>query len=421
MNISLPYGKSSVDIDVSGINATVLTPRFTDGLADEKSAFFRSIELPIGTSSLVDAISPDEKVAIVIPDITRPFPSDRVLPWLFEALSHLPKENFVIVNGTGSHRGNTPDELRSMVGDDVYNTYRIINHDGHDAKTWRNVGSSKFGYDVFLNREYVEADRRIVLGFIEPHFMAGFSGGCKAVFPGVAGIDSIMHYHGASVIGDPLSTWGNLVDNPTQEHVRDAALKVPIDFCVNVALNKNREITRFFCGEVIAAHEAGCKYVKDTAMIECDEPFPIVISNNNGFPLDQNLYQAVKGMSAAAQIVKPDGLILMAAECSDGFPDHGNFKKLLFEYENIAKLLEDIMKPGFAVFDQWQIQLMAMICAKARVAVQCEIDDESIRKAYLTPVRSIQEALEEELDRIGRDAPVAILPEGPVTVPYLKG
>jgi len=417
---TLPYGKTGIELDLSGINATVLNARFMVGVSDERALFLEAVERPIASRPLAELVGADERVALVIPDITRPFPSDRVLPWLFEALAHVPKENFVIINGTGSHRGNTPDELKAMVGEAIYANYRIVNHDGHDPDGCVSVGQSKFGYDVLLNREYVEADRRIALGFIEPHFMAGFSGGGKAVFPGVASVESIMHYHSAPVIADPLSSWGNLMDNPTQEHVREASQKVPVDFCVNLALNKERRITRFFCGEMVSAHDVGCQYVKDTSMLACERAYPVVVTTNNGFPLDQNLYQAVKGMSAAAQIVEPGGLILVAAECSDGFPSHGNFKKLLFEYDTIEALMGEIMKPQFAVFDQWQTQLMAQICSKARVGIKCEIDDESIRKAHLMPVDSLQEALEDELSRIGHDAPVAVLPEGPVTVPYLK-
>ena len=155
-----------------------------------------------------------------------------------------------------------------------------------------------------MSRDYVEADRRIVLGFVEPHFMAGFSGGYKGVFPALADIDSIMRYHDAQTIGHPKSTWGVLDGNPTQARIRHDGALLPVDFCVNVTLNRERRITRFFCGEVLAAHEAGCAFSRETAMVPCERPFPMVVTTNSGFPLDQNLYQAVKGMSAAAQVVE---------------------------------------------------------------------------------------------------------------------
>lgn len=419
MQVRIPYGKSEVTLDLDRVNATVLEPRFVAGLPDEEAAFIESCKAPMGGPPLSRAIQPEDKVAVAIPDATRPFPSDRVLPWLLKAISYVPRENIVIVNGTGSHRGNTRDELVAMVGREVYDNYRVVNHNAHDPEGLAYAGKSSFGYEVYQNKEYVNADKRILTGFIEPHFMAGYSGGYKAAFPGVTDIDAIMNYHSARVVGDPLSSWGNLVNNPTQEHVRAGGRLLGADFLVNVTLNRDREITRFFCGDVIEAHEAGCAYVKESAMVGCQRAFSIVVTSNNGFPLDQNLYQAVKGMSAAAQIVEEGGLILVAAECSDGFPDHGNYRKLLFDYPSTEALLDAIRQPGFAVFDQWQVQLQALICQKARVGIQSKLDPEDVRKAHLIPIDSLQAALNAELDRIGRDAPVAVLPEGPVTVPYL--
>ena len=417
--MQIPYGESHIELDLGSVNATVVEPLFVDGLLDERSGFQAACSSPIGSPPLSEVVQSTDRLAVCIPDATRPFPSARVLPWLFEYLSRIPNENVVIINGTGSHRGNTSRELERMVGREIYEKYRIVNHDAHDPSALKHVGDSRFGYPVYLNREYVEADRRILLGFIEPHFMAGFSGGYKAAFPGVAGIDTIMRYHSAGVIGDPLSTWGNLQNNPTQEHVRAGGQILEADFLVNVTLNRDREITRYFCGHPVEAHEAGCTYVKESAMVGCPDPFPIVVTSNNGFPLDQNLYQAVKGMSAAAQIVEEDGLILVASECRDGFPEHGNYRKLLFEYNSPDALLKAIHEPGFSIFDQWQVQLQALICQKARVGVKSLIHSESLRRAHLMPVESINEALQTELNRIGRDAPVAVLPEGPVTVPYL--
>ena len=219
----------------------------------------------------------------------------------------------MIVNGTGSHRANTPDELETMVGEEVVSRYRVVNHDAHDPATMVEVGTAPDGRPVLMNREYAEADRRIVLGFIEPHFMAGFSGGYKGIYPAVADIASILRYHDAKTIGHPRSTWGILEGNPTQDIVRHNGALVPLDFCLNVTLNRDRRITRFFCGHPIEAHERGCRFSKETAMVACERPFPIVVTTNSGFPLDQNLYQTVKGMSAASQIVAQDGYIAIAS------------------------------------------------------------------------------------------------------------
>ncbi len=183
MRVHLQYGRTGLDVDIPG-RVTVLQPRFVAGLDDEHAAFLDAIARPIEARPLAEIVRATDRVAVVIPDITRPLPSDRLLPWLFSALGHVPAAQIVIVNGTGSHRVNTPDELAAMVGRDVAARYRIVNHDSHARETLVRAGIGEDGHEVWLNRDYVEADRRIVLGFIEPHFMAGFSGGYKAVFPG---------------------------------------------------------------------------------------------------------------------------------------------------------------------------------------------------------------------------------------------
>lgn len=419
MKTHLQYGRTGLELDLTGINATVLQPKYLPGLGDEAAAFLAAVRQPIGTRPLRELIRADEKVAVVIPDGTRPLPSDRLLPWLFAELAHVPARNFTILVGTGSHRANTHEELVAMLGERIVQEYRIVNHDAHDPATLALAGQSPMGYPIHFARDYVEADRRIILGFIEPHFMAGFSGGYKAVMPGLAGIDAIMQYHGAAVIGDPRSTWGELEDNPTQRHVRAGGSLLPIDFCINVTLNTRREITRCFCGETMAAHRAGCEFSKATAMVACPHDFPVVVTTNSGYPLDQNLYQSVKGMCAAARIVRPGGLILIAARCNDGFPEHGNFRTLLYESKSPRELLDRIMSPGFSIFDQWQVQLLAMVQIKARIGVHCEMPAEDLRRAHLDPVPDLRVALEAELARVGRDAPVAVLPEGPLTIPYL--
>ena len=193
-------------------------------------------------------------------------------------------ENITILNGTGSHRINTPAELSAMVGPEVLARYRVVNHDSQAPEALALAGHTRDGRPVHLARDYVQADRRIVLGFIEPHFMAGFSGGYKGVFPAIADIDAIMHYHRAEAIGHPSSTWGVLEGNPTQEQIRWAGSLLPVDFLVNVTLNRKRQITRFFCGEVLAAHAAGCAFARQTAMAACERRYPIVVTTNAGYP-----------------------------------------------------------------------------------------------------------------------------------------
>ena len=419
MKVHLQYGRDGLEVEIPGDDVTVIEPRFVPGLGNEKQAFVDAVRQPIGGAPLREVVKPGERLAIVIPDLTRPLPSERLLPWLLEEIAHVPAERVVIVNGTGSHRVNTDAELESMLGRSVLERYRVVNHTAHDPRTLLPAGKSRDGETVLFNREYVEADRRIVLGFIEPHFMAGFSGGYKGVFPAVADIASIMRYHDARTIGDPRSTWGLLEGNPTQAIIRHNGSLLPVDFCVNVTLNRRREITRFFCGQPLAAHEQGCRFSKQTAMVACPRPFPIVVTTNSGYPLDQNLYQAVKGMSAAAQIVAQGGYIAAAARCNDGFPDHGNFKALLFDHISPRAVLDTIEAPGFSLYDQWEAQLLALIRLKAEVGLYSELPPDEVRRAYLEPLEDVGRAVARELSRLGRQAPVAVLPEGPQTIPYV--
>jgi nickel-dependent lactate racemase len=419
MRINLQYGRDGLVIEVPGDNVRVIEPTYVEGLPDEAASFVEAVRRPIASRPLAEVVQGHDRVAIVIPDITRPLPTERLLRWTLAEIGHVPPERITIVNGTGSHRVNTPDELASMVGADILGRYRVVNHDASDPARLALAGKSRSGRPLLFAREYVEADRRIVMGFIEPHFMAGFSGGYKGVFPALADIDAIMHYHRAEVIAHPRSTWGVVDGNPTQDQIRFNGSVLPVDFLVNVTQNRDRKITRFFCGDVLAAHAAGCAFARQTAMVPCERPYPVVVTTNSGYPLDQNLYQAVKGMHAAMQIVEPGGLILAAALCNDGFPDHGNFKKLLFQHPTPQALLDAIMTPGFSVYDQWEAQLLAIIALKARVGLHSALAERDVRLAHLEPVADLGERLRAELELRGRNTPVAVLPEGPQTIPYL--
>lgn len=420
MHVHLDYGASGLDLDVPGERIDVVSPTYTPGLPDDARAFRDAVRAPIESPPLRDRIGPDDRVAIVIPDLTRPLPCERLLGWLLSEIAPARPDRVVIVNGTGSHRANTPAELERMLGREIVARHRVVNHTAHDPSTLAVAGTARDGRTILLNRDYVDADRRIVLGFIEPHFMAGFSGGYKGVFPALADIDSILHYHRAAVIGDPRSTWGNLEDNPTQGHIRDYGSILPVDFLVNVTLNRKREITGYFCGDVLAAHRTGAAQSKRTAMAPCRQAYPVVVTTNSGYPLDQNLYQSVKGMSAAAQIVERGGWIASAAECRDGFPEHGNFKKLLFEHDSFGAMLRTIVAPGFSLYDQWEAQILGLIGERARIGLFSSLDPGEVRRAHLEPVSDLRTRLSEELARIGRDAPIAVLPEGPMTIPYLE-
>jgi nickel-dependent lactate racemase len=266
---------------------------------------------------------------------------------------------------------------------------------------------------------------KILTGFIEPHFFAGFSGGGKALMPGMAGQRTVLGNHDAGMISDPNATWGVTDGNPIWEEVMEVARMAGTPaggatFLVNVTLNREKAITGVFAGDLHAAHASGCAFAKASAMVSVLHAFDIVITTNSGYPLDLNLYQAVKGMSAAAQIVRPGGAIIIAADCWDGIPDHGRYGQLLRSASSPRKLLDAITAPGFLQQDQWQAQIQAQIQLKADVYVRTDnLSDEQIRGALLLPCRSIEQTVAELRKRYGQDATLCVLPEGPQTIPFV--
>lgn len=416
--VQMAYGKGSITLSVPD-DAVVIEPHHLDGLAYEKGSVLQALRHPIGTPPLREMVKKDDTVAIVISDITRPTPNHKLVPWLIEELAHVPRSNFVVINGLGSHRANTREELIAMLGK-VVDTIRVENHDAFDDSKLTRVGCNMYGSDVYLNKTYLAASFKIVTGFIEPHFFAGFSGGPKGINPGVAGIKTILDFHNAHMIGHPNSTWGLIDGNILQDAATQNCLMAKPDFLLNVTLNGKKEITNVFAGEMLAAHRQGCEFVKKSAMYGVDKPFDIVLTTNSGYPLDQNLYQTVKGMSAAAQIVRQGGSIISTSECSDGVPDHGNYAQILKMRQTPQELLDMINDPAFSMFDQWQVQVQAIIQLKADCYLYSALDDETVRQAKFIPIHDVEAALAELLVKYGPAPRVAVLPLGPLTIPYVK-
>jgi nickel-dependent lactate racemase len=346
------------------------------------------------------------------------------LPVLLAELEELgvAHENVTLINGLGTHRPNTEEELVSMLGRQVYESYHVIQHDAFDQSSLTGLGTTRSGHEVWINSTYLQADTKILTGFIEPHMFAGFSGGPKAVLPGLAGERTVLGNHDYRMIAHPNATWGITQDNPIWEEMAEVAARAEPTFLLNVTLNKHRQMTNVFAGDVWQAHAAGTAFARETAMVPVPAPFDVVITTNSGYPLDLNLYQAVKGMSAAAQVVKAGGSIIAAAECWDGVPDHGQYKKLLHMADSPQALLEIVSAPGFLMHDQWEAQIQVQIQLKAEVYVKNSyLSDEELRQALFLPCHSIEETLAELLEKHGPGATVCVLPEGPQTIPYVAG
>ena len=422
MEVRLAYGKTGLEVTLpDGVSVTVLEPEYVEGLPDPVGALREALRQPMGSSPSESLVEPTDRVAIVFSDITRATPNDLILPVLLDTLSHVPDERILLLNGTGTHRQNTEAELRGMLGDAIADRYRIVQNDASDRASHVRVGRTASGNDVWIHREYVEADVRIATGFIEPHLFAGFSGGGKAIMPGLAMLDTVMRNHSAKNLDNPVARWGVTRGNPVWEEIREAAGMVAPTFLLNVTLNRDKRVTGVFAGDSKEAHSRGCSFVKETAMVPVEEPFDIVITTNSGYPLDLNLYQSVKGMSAASQVVIDGGAIILAADCWDGIPDYGEYGRLLREAGSLDSLLETVRTPGFEMQDSWQGHIHALICLRADVYLYSHnLSDEQIRGAFLRPCRDIEATVSELLKKYGQGAKICVLPEGPQTIPYVR-
>jgi lactate racemase len=418
MRVSLAYGRSALDIELPNDQTTVIEPLHQPGLKDERSAVVGALNAPIGAAPLSSHVNPGTRITIVHTDITRATPNDRLIPWLLSYLESAGahRENITLLNGLGTHRPNTRAELEQMLTPEVVANYRCLNHEPENDDAHVQLGVTRTGVPALINRELVDADLRIITGFIEPHFFAGFSGGPKGIMPAVAALKTVMSNHGVHNIGDRRATFGVTAGNPIWEEMRDIALRVGPSFLLNVSLNERRQITGVFAGDLIPAHQVGIEFVRTGAMQPVQQPFDVVITTNSGYPLDMNLYQAVKGMRAAELIVRDGGTVIIAAECCEGTPNGSPHDHLLRSVPDGEALLTKLQSPGFAWPEQWQGQIQALIQRRAEVHLHSGLNDTTVRAAHLLPCRDIAETVRTKL---GPNTRIAALPQGPLTIPYL--
>jgi len=420
MRVRLAYGERGLEVDLPE-GAEVVEPTRVPGLPDEEAALVESLRRPSFGPPLATLVRRGQRVVVVHSDLTRPAPNSRMLPPILAELkgAGVRREDVCLLNATGLHRPNTPDELARMLGDRLFREYRVVNHVASDASRHVYLGQTPHGTEVWLDREYVEADVRILTGFVEPHFFAGFSGGAKSVLPGVASERTVLRNHDAQHLGSPKATWGVTYGNPVFEDGRAAARLAPPSFVVNVTLNDERRITGVFSGELEPAHNAGCELARRSAMRLVERPYDVVVTTNSGYPADLNLYQAVKGMSAAAQVVREGGAIVIAAECREGI-GHPHFQEILRMADSPQGLLDVVHRPGFLKVDQWEAQMLANVLLRASVYIHASgLSLADARLAQLEPVADIGRTVRELAARFGPEARIGVLPQGPLTIPYL--
>ncbi|MET0693089.1 MAG: nickel-dependent lactate racemase [Propionibacteriaceae bacterium] len=424
--VRLAYGRQGLLVDFPTAQTTVIEPNFEPGCDDQAAEVRRALREPVSGPGLRERLvaagaTSDSTLVISICDGTRAQPRHIMVPVILDEITDLIEpSNVTILVATGTHRGNNDAELREMLGDAVVDTIRVVNHDARDPESLVYCGEAGAGVPIWLNRRWVEADFTITTGFVEPHFFAGFSGGPKMIAPGLAGLDTVLVLHDASRIGDPRATWGVTDGNPVHDDVRAIAAKMGCTYAVDVVMNRDHDIVQAFGGDLLAMHAAACQRARELSMVPVDGLFDVVVATNSGYPLDQNLYQAVKGMSAGAMVLKPGGVLVVVAECSDGFPDHGSYVEVLTSAPSPRALLDAIVARPVTVPDQWQVQIQAAVQDRAAVGVHCEgLDAAQLATAHLVAVSDVSSHVAAALAAAGPGARCCVLPEGPQTIAYV--
>ncbi len=415
MNITLGFGKKQLNLKVDEKNILdVLKPNPIQGDVDQVEEVQRALENPIGTKRLKEMVRPGEKVVIITSDVTRPMPTHVVLPSLLEELNSagIKDEDIKVVFALGSHRKHTEEEKKRLVGEEIYSRIQCIDTDASDCI---HMGETSNGTPVDIFREVALADRRICLGNIEYHYFAGYSGGAKAIMPGVSTRAAIQANHSKMVMEDART--GELDKNPVRLDIEEAISLMPIDFILNVVLDENKRIIKAVAGHFIEAHREGCRFLDGIYKKPIKELADIVIVSPGGYPKDINMYQAQKALDNAKHAVKDGGVIIWVASCTEGFGE-GVFEEWINEAESPHSLVERIQR-------QFQLgghkaAAIAMVLERCDVFLVSDLDERIVRKAFLTPYRDIDKALQDAYAKLGEQAKVLIMPYGGSTLPVLE-
>ena len=416
MRVQMRYGHGTVAVNIPDKNlAGVLETAASVPLADADKAVWQAISQPTTSPSLAEVAKGRDSACIVISDITRPVPNQVILPPILETLEQagISRDEITILIATGIHRPNEGKELEEMVGRSIMDSYRVVNHFSQNPETHTHLGETRKGTPVYIDKTYLAADLKIITGLIEPHLMAGYSGGRKAICPGLASIETMKVMHGPELMEHPKSAVGILDGNPFHMEATEIALMAGVDFSLNVAIDKQRQITGVFAGDLVESHLTGAKFVEKNAKVTLSEPVDAVIVSSAGYPLDTTFYQAIKGLLTAVEIVKQGGSILLVAACSEGIGSKP-FTDLLFKTDDLTAFVQGLYNPANFVIDQWQLEELAKVARKADIYFYTDgIPYQQRSKLFVHPLKNPQEGIEELLIRYGEDVQIAAIPEGP--------
>ncbi len=425
MKIDIAYGREGLGVDVPERNLVkILRMNERPVIQNPQEETLRAIGAPTGSPPLMEVAKGKKTACIVISDITRPVPNSVILPPVLETLeaAGIPRDGITILNATGLHRPNEGEELVTLLGPEIPKKYRVVNHMGRDSESHVHLGETPiYKAPVMVDRRFVEADLHIATGLIEPHFMAGFSGGRKAIFPGICAFESVKVLHGPEPMSHERARECVIEGNPVHAEALYVAKLARVDFIVNVTLNERRQITGVFAGDLEAAHEKGMAFMAGQCRCEVEAPVDAVITTAAGFPLDLTFYQTVKGMTAASGILKPGGVVVIATRCGEGIGSP-EFTRLVLETESIEDFERDIRKPGVYTLDQWQLQKFASVLRNHEVWLYSEgIPRETQDKLFVTPLADMGDAVSRIMAKFGPDARIAVIPEGPYVYAAVRG
>ena len=416
MRIKMDYGKTGLMVDLP--NDKVIGPleiKNATPLANQSQAISDALSHPIGSKPLAEIAKGKKTACILICDITRPVPNKVILPQILKTIEDagVPRSGITILIATGLHRPNEGEELVELVGEDIANHYRVENHHGKETSEHDYLGITPKGVPVYIDSRYIRAELKITTGLIEPHLMAGYSGGRKVICPGIAGIETVKVWHGPKFLEHPNADCGIVEGNPVHEENTYIALMSGCDFIVNVCVDGNRQITWAGAGDMIKAWEAGVSFVRQVVRVAIKEPVDIVLTSCAGYPLDITWYQAVKGLIGALPILKKGGTIILVASLTEGLGSP-EFQQVLSENPDLKAFKKRILETDYFVMDQWQLEEFAKVIEKCKVKVFSKgLEHSVLSKCHVTPIDSVEQAIADSLQEYGPSARIAVIPKGP--------
>lgn len=416
MRVRLEYGKTGLEVDLPG-DRVVRKLAYKDAppLADPAASLADMLASPIGSPPLAELARGRRSACILICDITRPVPNELILRPILHTLREagIPRSEIMILVATGLHRGNTPAELVEMVGPEIFETYRIENHDGLKRDEHTYLGESPRGVPMWIDSRYVHADLKITTGLIEPHLMAGYSGGRKLICPGIAALETVKVWHSPAFLEHPKADCGILEGNPVHEENTWIGRRAGCDFIVNVVIDSQRQPLKFVAGDMVAAFESGVEFVRGVVRDTIPEPADIVVTCGAGYPLDTTFYQSVKGMTGALPVVKQGGTIILAASMTEGIGSP-QFQQLFRDNATLEQFMQRILGQDYFVMDQWQLEELAKVRRKCRVKIVTQgLPADVIKGLFVESAPSVEQAVAESLAEYGPAAKIAVIPKGP--------